>query len=52
MGTNYDQLNAEERATLMVMKAQGCKLRAIARSLHPCAFITMSVALSSAFSWS
>jgi IS30 family transposase len=34
MGTNYDQLNAEERATLMVMKAQGCKLRAIARSLH------------------
>jgi IS30 family transposase len=34
MGTNYEQLNAEERATLMVMKAQGCKLRAIARSLH------------------
>ena len=34
MGTNYDQLSAEERATLMVMKAQGCKLRAIARSLQ------------------
>jgi hypothetical protein len=28
MGTNYDHLTAEERATLMVMRADGCSQRA------------------------
>jgi IS30 family transposase len=31
MGTNYDHLTAEERATLMVMRADGCSQRAVAR---------------------
>ncbi len=33
MGTNYEHLTAEERATLMVMRADGCSQRAVARSL-------------------
>jgi IS30 family transposase len=33
MGTNYEHLTAEERATLMVMWADGCSQRAVARSL-------------------
>ena len=33
MGTNYEHLTAEERATLMVMQADGCSQRAVARSL-------------------
>jgi IS30 family transposase len=32
MGTNYEHLTAEERATLMVMRADGCSQRAVARS--------------------
>lgn len=34
MGTSYEHLSAEERATLMVMKGQNCKVREIARVLH------------------
>lgn len=34
MGTNYEQLSAEEQATIMVMQAQGCQRLAIARSFH------------------
>ena len=34
MGTNYEQLSAEERATLMLMAQEGQSLRAIARTLH------------------
>ena len=33
MGTNYEHLTAEERATLMVMRADGCSQRAVARCL-------------------
>src|SRR6516164_5780139 len=33
MGTNYEHLTAEERATLMVMRADGCSQRAVARRL-------------------
>jgi IS30 family transposase len=33
MGTNYEHLTAEEWATLMVMRADGCSQRAVARSL-------------------
>src|SRR6516162_9104265 len=33
MGTNYEHLTAEERATLMVMRADGCIQRAVARCL-------------------
>ena len=33
MGTNYEHLTAEERATLMVMRSDGCSQRAVARSL-------------------
>ncbi|HNG02300.1 MAG TPA: IS30 family transposase [Nitrospira sp.] len=34
MGTNYEHLNAEERATIMLMQGEGCSLRAMARRLH------------------
>ena len=34
MGTNYEQLSAEERATLMLMAQEGKSLRAMARTLH------------------
>ena len=34
MGTSYEQLNAEERATVMLMRGEGCSLRAMARKLH------------------
>ena len=33
MGINYEHLTAEERATLMVMRADGCSQRAVARCL-------------------
>jgi transposase, IS30 family len=33
MGTNYEHLTAEEQATLMVMRADGCSQRAVARCL-------------------
>jgi Helix-turn-helix domain len=33
MGTNYEHLTAEERATLMVTRADGCSQRAVARCL-------------------
>ncbi len=33
MGTNYEHLTAEERAMLMVMRADGCSQRAVARCL-------------------
>jgi hypothetical protein len=33
MGTNYEHLTAEERATLMVMRADGCSQRPVARCL-------------------
>jgi len=33
MGTKYEQLSAEERATIMVMRGEGSSLRAIARKL-------------------
>ena len=34
MGTNYEQLSAEERATIMLMAQEGKSLRAMARTLH------------------
>ena len=34
MGTNYEHLSAEERATIMLMRGEGCSLRAMARRLH------------------
>ena len=34
MGKHYEQLTAEERATIMVMKNDGCSARHIARTLH------------------
>ena len=34
MGTNYDQMSAEERASIMLMRDEGCSLRAMARKLH------------------
>ena len=34
MGTHYEQLSAEERATIMVMAREGQSLRAMARTLH------------------
>ena len=34
MGTHYEQLTPEERATIMVMKNDGCSARHIARTLH------------------
>ena len=34
MGTNYEQLNCEERTMIQLSLEQGCKLRAIARSLQ------------------
>jgi IS30 family transposase len=34
MGTHYEQLSAEERATIMVMAQEGQSLRAMARTLH------------------
>jgi transposase, IS30 family len=33
MGTNYEHLTAEERATLMVTRADGCSQREVAGSL-------------------
>ena len=32
METTYEQLNAEERATIMLMRGEGCSLRAMARN--------------------
>jgi hypothetical protein len=32
MGTNYEHLTAEERATLMVMRADGCSQRGARRA--------------------
>ena len=34
MGTHYEQLTPEERATIMVMRNQQCSARHIARTLH------------------
>jgi len=34
MGTHYEQLTPEERATIMVMRNQQCSSRQIARTLH------------------
>jgi IS30 family transposase len=34
MGTHYEQLSAEERATMMLMAHEGKSLRAMARTLH------------------
>jgi IS30 family transposase len=34
MGTHYEQLTSEERATIMVMSQQQCSARHIARTLH------------------
>ena len=34
MGTNYEQLFAEERATIMLMAHEGQSLRTMARTLH------------------
>jgi IS30 family transposase len=34
MGTHYEQLSAEERATMMLMAHEGQSLRAMARTLH------------------
>ena len=34
MGTHYDQLSTEERATIMLMANEGKSLRAMARTLH------------------
>jgi IS30 family transposase len=34
MGTSYEQLSAEERATMMLMLGERCSLRAMARKLH------------------
>jgi IS30 family transposase len=34
MGTHYEQLSAEERATMMLMAQEGQSLRAMARTLH------------------
>jgi IS30 family transposase len=34
METTYEQLNAEERATIMLMREERCSLRAMARKLH------------------
>ena len=34
MGTHYEQLSAEERATIMVMAQEGQSLRAMARTMH------------------
>ena len=34
MGTHYEQLSAEERATIMLMANEGKSLRAMARTLH------------------
>ena len=34
MGTNYEHLSAQERATIMLMRGEGCSLRAMARRLH------------------
>ncbi len=34
MGTHYEQLSAEERATIMLMAQEGQSLRAMARTLH------------------
>lgn len=34
MGTHYEQLTPEERATIMVMRNQHCSARHIARTLH------------------
>ena len=34
MGANYEQLNCEERTMIQLSLEQGCKLRAIARSLQ------------------
>ena len=33
MGNEYEQLSAEERATLMLMRGEGCSVRAMARTL-------------------
>ena len=34
MGTRYQHLSAEERATIMIMLQQGCSARGIARTLQ------------------
>jgi hypothetical protein len=34
IGRHYEQLSAEERATVMLMRGEGCSLRAMARKLH------------------
>ncbi|MBN4836479.1 helix-turn-helix domain-containing protein, partial [Enterobacter hormaechei] len=34
MGTRYQHLSAEERATIMIMLQQGCSARSIARTLQ------------------
>lgn len=34
MGTHYEQLSSEERATIMLMQQSRCSVRAMARTLH------------------